>query len=102
MACPLRPIGYGAGMKIIIRNLSPVTSEEYVEKLFTPFGAVQYCNLVMNAETGLSKGFGFVEMPKAGEAKQAIKALNNSEHDGVRIRVKKAETKIKPQTLSES
>ena len=80
-------------MKIIIRNLSPITSQDYLEKLFTPFGAVQYCNLVMNAQTGLSKGFGFVEMPKVGDAKQAIKVLNNSEHDGMKIRVKKAEVK---------
>jgi RNA recognition motif-containing protein len=47
----------------------------------------------MDKETGSSKGFGFVEMPKQGEAKAAIKVLNGMELDGSKIRVKKAEEK---------
>ena len=78
-------------MKILIRNLAQGTTEESLKDLFTPFGAVQYCNLVLEKDTGRSKGFGFVEMPKPGEAKAAIKALNNMNVDGQRIRVKRAE-----------
>ena len=80
-------------MKILIRNLARATTEEDLKALFTPFGTVQYCKLIMDEEAGISKGFGFVEMPKVGEAKAAIKNLNNKEFDGVHIRVKKAQPK---------
>jgi len=45
----------------------------------------------MDESTGLSKGFAFIEMPKAGEAKAAIKNLNASDFEGSAIRVKKAQ-----------
>ncbi len=61
--------------------------------MFEARGIVQSCSLVMDKKTGDSKGFGFVEMPKAGEAKTAIKMLNGKEIDGSKIRVKKAEPK---------
>lgn len=82
-----------ASMKLLIRNLSRDTSEESLSKLFSQFGSVQSCNVVLDAETGASKGFGFVEMPKAGEAKVAIAKLNGCEHDGSKLRVKKAKPK---------
>jgi len=81
-------------MKILVRNLSRLTSAEKLKELFTPFGAVQYCKLVMDEVSGASKGFAFVEMPKPGEAKAAIKTLNNMELDGVNIRVKRAQKKL--------
>jgi RNA recognition motif-containing protein len=83
----------GTVMKLLIRNLNRTTSEEQMKALFDGFGTVQSCNLVMDKLTGGSKGFGFVEMPSNGEAKDAIKGLNNSELDGNKIRVKKAEDK---------
>lgn len=61
--------------------------------MFQEHGTVQSCTVVMDKETNASKGFGFVEMPKPGEAKAAIKLLNGQEVDGSKIRVKKAETK---------
>jgi RNA recognition motif-containing protein len=54
---------------------------------------VQSCTLVMDAVTGGSKGFGFVEMPKSGEAKAAMKSLNDTLLGRNNIRVKKAEDK---------
>jgi RNA recognition motif-containing protein len=78
-------------MKIMMRNLSRETTEAELLDLFKAYGNVQYCNLVMDKVTGKSKGFGFVEMPHAGEARAAIKGLNYREIDGNRIRVKKAE-----------
>ena len=87
-------------MKILIRNLSALTTEAKLRDLLTPFGAVQYCNLVLDKETGLSKGFGFAEMPKAGEAKAAIKALNNTDLDGMRIRVKRAQDNKQASNIS--
>jgi RNA recognition motif-containing protein len=59
--------------------------------MFQKFGEVQSCNLVMDRESGSSKGFGFIEMPKSGEAKAAIKNLNNKTIGSNKIRVKTAE-----------
>ena len=80
-------------MKLIIRNLDRSTTEAELRPFFEAYGKLQYCNLIMDKETGESKGFAFVEMPKAGEAKAAMKNLNNKEIAGSKIRVKKAETK---------
>ncbi len=82
-------------MKLIIRNLSRTTTEAAIKTMFEAHGAVQSCNLVMDKETGQSKGFCFVEMPKAACAKVAMKMLNATEVDGCVIRVKKAEVKPK-------
>ena len=78
-------------MKLLIRNLDRTSTESSLRALFETQGAVQSCNLVMDENTGLSKGFGFVEMPKAGEAKAAIKNLNGSDFEGSAMRVKKAQ-----------
>lgn len=78
-------------MKLLVRNLARTTTEEAVTELFEEYGTVQWCKLVMDKNTGGSKGFGFVEMPKPGEAKAAVKNLNARSVDGNKIRVKKAE-----------
>jgi len=80
-------------MKLLVRNIARSTTEASVRTLFESQGKVQSCKLIMDKETGSSKGFGFVEMPKQGEAKAAIKVLNGMELDGSKIRVKKAEEK---------
>jgi len=78
-------------MKLLIRNLNRSTTAEDIRELFESYGTVQSCSLVMDKETGKSKGFGFVEMPKLGEAKAAMKNLNGKEIEGQNIRVKKSE-----------
>jgi len=80
-------------MNLLIRNLSRLTTETELRELFEAYGSVQSCTIVMNKGTNLSKGFGFVDMPKAGEAKAAMQSLNNEEISGNKIRVKKAEPK---------
>lgn len=80
-------------MKLLVRNLARNTAEDDVKALFEEYGVVQFCKLVMDKATGSSKGFGFVEMPKVGEAKVAMKHLNGKSIDGSKIRVKKAEDK---------
>jgi hypothetical protein len=80
-------------MKILIRNLPRSTTQAEVQALFEAHGKVQSCTLVMDSKTGESKGFGFVEMPKPGHARAAMKSLNGTEIAGNRIRVKKAEPK---------
>lgn len=78
-------------MKLLIRNLARTTTEEELRAMFEAQGTVQSCTLVMDKETGTSKGFGFVEMPKPGEAKVAVNTLNGKDVAGNKIRVKKAE-----------
>lgn len=80
-------------MKILVRNLDRETVEKDLSELFEDIGRVQYCNIIMDKETGKSKGFAFVEMPVPGEAKAAIKTLNNKFLNGSKLRVKKAPAK---------
>jgi len=80
-------------MKLLVRNLARSTTEAELKALFEPFGLVQSCSLVIDDENGLSKGFGFVEMPKPGNGKAAMKQLNATVIAGNKIRVKKAESK---------
>ena len=80
-------------MKILLRNLDRLTTEEELKGLFQKFGTVQSCNVVIDRDSGASKGFAFIEMPKSGEAKAAIKNLNNKVVGSNKIRVKKAEAK---------
>lgn len=82
-------------MKLLIRNLARNTTEAELRKLFEVHGTVQSCILVTDKKTGNSKGFGFIEMPKPGEAKAAAKTLNGKDLAGNKIRVKKAESKQK-------
>ena len=70
--------------------MSRTTTEKDLRALFEPFGAVQSCVIVNDSETGTSKGFGFVEMPKPGHAKAAMLQLNGHELDGETIRVKRS------------
>lgn len=80
-------------MKLLVRNLDRSTTEDELKSLFEAYGSVQYCNLVLDQGTGLSKGFAFVEMPKPGDAKAAMKNLNDTMLGNNLIRVKKAEDK---------
>jgi RNA recognition motif-containing protein len=77
-------------MRLLVRNMSRKTTEKDLRDLFESFGSVQSCVIVMDDETGTSKGFGFVEMPKPGEAKAATFQLNGYDLDGEAIRVKRS------------
>ncbi|ENV35236.1 RNA recognition motif domain-containing protein [Acinetobacter gerneri] len=80
-------------MKILVRNLERTVPEAELLELFKQYGTVASCNLVLDAETGKSKGFAFVEMPNGREAVKAIKGLNTLRLHGHGIRVKAAEEK---------
>lgn len=79
-------------MKLLVRNIDRSITEAELLELFEAYGSVQSCNLVMDQESGSSKGFGFVEMPKSGEAKAAMKSLNNQVLGNSILRVKKADS----------
>lgn len=78
----------GFAMKIRILNLPRDVEEEMLKGLFANYGEVQACSIVLDKETGKSKGFGFVEMENATEAEAAISALHGSQVGNQKIRVK--------------
>ncbi len=80
-------------MKLLARNLARTTTEAELKALFEAYGKVQYCTLATDKNTGSSKGFAFIEMPRPGDAKAAVKNLNGKDVAGNKIRVKKAATK---------
>ncbi len=78
-------------MKLLVRNLSRTTTEQEIRVLFSNHGSVTECSLVLDQETGKSKGFAFVEMPNESEAKLAIATLHETRVAKNRIRVKIAQ-----------
>ncbi len=78
-------------MKLIALNLPREFSEQELAKLFKAHGNIKGCTLVIDENTGKSKGFGFVEMALAHEGEAAIKALHGSKVGKEKIRVKQAE-----------
>jgi len=78
-------------MKLLVRNLSRSTTEQEIRNLFSTHGSVTKCDLVLDQETGKSKGFAFVEMPNESEAKSALSTLHETRIAKNRIRVKIAQ-----------
>jgi RNA recognition motif-containing protein len=78
------------GKKLYCGNLSYNTSSSDLEQLFSPFGRVQSAEVIMDRDTGRSKGFGFVEMSTDAEAAAAIEGVNLKEHDGRSLTVNEA------------
>ena len=77
-------------MNIFIAGISYNLSNADLGELFEEFGEVISAKIVMDRETGRSKGFGFVEMPNDDEAKEAIKQLNGAEYVNRTMVVKEA------------
>ncbi len=77
-------------MKIYVGNLPYSIRDAELEELFRPYGDVTSANVIIERETNRSKGFGFVEMPEAGEAQNAIAQLNNKEINGRGLKVNEA------------
>ena len=80
-------------MNIFVAKLNFRTESEDLRAAFEQFGEVSSAKVIMDRETGKSKGFGFVEMPNESEAHAAINGLNEKELEGRTIVVKKARPK---------
>jgi len=78
-------------MKLLVRNLSRLTTEQEIHTLFSTHGSVTECDLVLDQLTAKSKGFAFVEMPDDKEASAAMSALHDEKVGNNRIRVKVAQ-----------
>jgi RNA recognition motif-containing protein len=69
-------------MNIYVSNLSFNTTDVELNELFSKFGTVSSAKVIMDRESGRSRGFGFVEMPSDDEGKDAMLGLNNKEVEG--------------------
>jgi len=79
-------------MKLYVGNLSYAVNDSSLRTLFEAHGAVQSATVVVDRDSGRSKGFGFVEMGDE-DAKKAMQALNGQQHEGRTIRVNEARPK---------
>ncbi|RPI12761.1 MAG: RNA-binding protein [Ignavibacteriae bacterium] len=81
-------------MNIYVGNISRESSENEVKQVFEEYGEVTSCKLIKDKFTGVSKGFGFVEMPNKEQADNAIKNLDGKKIEGRAMSVAEA----KPRT----
>lgn len=77
-------------MNIYVGNLSPEVTEEDLQQAFEAFGQVASVNVIKDKFSGISRGFGFVEMPAKAEAQAAIDGLNGKELQGQALNVNEA------------
>jgi RNA recognition motif-containing protein len=80
-------------MNIYTGNLSYDVTENELKEAFEAFGQVDSCKIIKDADTGRSKGFGFVEMPDDAQAQAAINGLNDKELKGKAMKVNTAKPK---------
>jgi len=76
--------------KLFIGGLSFSTSSERLRDLFTQAGTVESATVVMDRDTGRSRGFGFVEMATAPDAEAAVAKFNGQDVDGRTLKVERA------------
>ena len=81
------------GKKLYVGNLPYSVADSDLQRLFEAHGSVVSAQVIMDRDTGRSKGFGFVEMGNDSEAQAAIAALNGSEVDGRSLTVNEARPK---------
>ena len=77
-------------MNLYISNLSPETTEQDLEKAFSEFGAIKSLKIIVDRETNVSKGYGFVEMEEKGPGFDAIDYLDMSYLKGNIVNVREA------------
>lgn len=80
-------------MKIFVAGLPPDLDDAELTEIFEKFGLIASARVVMDKVTRKSKGFGFVDMPNAQEAKEAIEGLNGISLGRKEMVVKEAEEK---------
>ena len=88
------PAPADGSIEIYVGNLSYELTEEALRKEFEAFGKVNYARIVTNRINGRSKGFGFIHMPNRAEVDAAIRALDDKEILGRRIRCNEAKNAV--------
>jgi cold-inducible RNA-binding protein len=87
---------------IFVRNLDPTTTEEQLKDLFQAYGSVQTVTIVMDRDTSGPRGFAFVEMKDAAEAKTAIESLNGFRLNDRAISLNEARPKLEHDATRDS
>jgi RNA recognition motif-containing protein len=77
-------------MNIYVGNLSYGMTEDELREAFAAYGDVTSAKILMDRETGRSRGFAFVEMPNKSEGEAAIAQLNGKDLGGRALRVNEA------------
>lgn len=80
-------------MNIFVGNLPFTTTDDSLREAFGRFGTVDSAQVIMDRETGRSRGFGFVEMGNDNEARDAIAGMNGADLDGRPLTVNEARPK---------
>ena len=78
------------GNKLYVGNLPYSFRDEDLQQTFAQFGAINSAKVMMERDTGRSKGFGFVEMGSDAEAQAAIQGVNGQQHGGRALVVNEA------------
>jgi RNA-binding proteins (RRM domain) len=81
-------------MNIYVGNLNYRVREADLQQIMEDYGTVTSVKVIMDRETGKSKGFGFIEMPNDAEGAKAIAELNGAEFEGRALVVKEARPKF--------
>ena len=82
---------FEASVELYVGNLPWSITDEVLTNMFAAHGAVARAKVVMDRETGRSRGFGFVTMTNAPEGQAAVQALNGLDYEGRALRVREAE-----------
>ncbi len=77
-------------MRLFVGNLSYNISEAELSEAFGQFGEVSSVKIIVDRDTGRSRGFGFVDMPNADEATKGMNEIDGSELGGRTVAVKEA------------
>jgi RNA recognition motif-containing protein len=75
---------------IYVGNLAYRATEDEIRQAFSRFGQVDAVQIIKDRETGRSRGFAFVEMPNAEQARQAIEQLDSTEIGGRQVKINEA------------
>jgi RNA recognition motif-containing protein len=79
---------------ILVGNLNPNVTEQDIRSLFETHGAVQRSKMMTDRWTGLSRGFGFIQMKTDAEAEKAIVVLNGTDLKGKVLRVNQSRPQL--------
>jgi RNA recognition motif-containing protein len=82
------------GKKLYVGNLPFSATEDSLKESFSRFGTVESSTIIMDKDTGQSKGFGFLELATEQEAANAISKMNGSDMDGRTLKVSEAQAKV--------
>ncbi len=80
--------------KLYVGNIAYSMDNDSLKEMFSPFGEVTSAQIIMDRDSGRSKGFGFVEFSNTKEAQAAIDKMNGKEFEGRALTVNEARPRV--------